>query len=87
MAGDTLGTAAGADRPRPVGVGAAAISVSELLAQPPKRPEGASVTGYFMAGLTAMVGFLATLSLNIPDFSRYARSQKDQIPDRSSACR
>ncbi|MBG4777936.1 NCS1 family nucleobase:cation symporter-1 [Pseudomonas aeruginosa] len=55
------------------------ISGSELLAQPPKRPEGASVTGYFMAGLTAMVGFWATLSLNIPDFSRYARSQKDQI--------
>lgn len=32
-----------------------------------------------MAGLTAMVGFWATLSLNIPDFSRYAKSQKDQI--------
>ncbi|OUM26893.1 nitrate reductase [Pseudomonas sp. 1239] len=55
------------------------VSFSELLAQPPKRPEGASVTGYFFAGLTAMVGFWATLSLNIPDFSRYARSQKDQI--------
>jgi NCS1 family nucleobase:cation symporter-1 len=55
------------------------VSMSELLAQPPKRPEGASVVGYFMAGLTAMVGFWATLSLNIPDFSRYAKSQKDQI--------
>jgi NCS1 family nucleobase:cation symporter-1 len=33
----------------------------------------------FGAGLTAMVGFWATLSLNIPDFSRYARSQRDQI--------
>ena len=55
------------------------VSFSELLAQPPKRPEGSSVTGYFFAGLTAMVGFWATLSLNIPDFSRYARSQKDQI--------
>jgi len=55
------------------------VSMSELLAQPPKRPEGASVTSYFLAGLTAMVGFWATLSLNIPDFSRYARSQKDQI--------
>ncbi|KAF0864601.1 NCS1 family nucleobase:cation symporter-1 [Pseudomonas sp. LD120] len=55
------------------------VSLSELLAIPPKRPEGASVTGYFMAGLTAMVGFWATLSLNIPDFSRYAKSQKDQI--------
>lgn len=53
--------------------------MSELLAQPPKRPEGASVYGYFFAGLTAMVGFWATLSLNIPDFSRYAKSQKDQI--------
>ena len=33
----------------------------------------------FGAGLTAMVGFWATLSLNIPDFSRYAKSQKDQV--------
>ncbi len=32
----------------------------------------------FFPGLTAMVGFWATLSLNIPDFTRYARSQKDQ---------
>lgn len=55
------------------------VSLSELMAQPPKRPEGASATGYFFAGLTAMVGFWATLSLNIPDFSRYAKSQKDQI--------
>lgn len=55
------------------------VSLTELLAIPPKRPEGASVTSYFMAGLTAMVGFWATLSLNIPDFSRYAKSQKDQI--------
>ncbi|UCZ85939.1 NCS1 family nucleobase:cation symporter-1 [Pseudomonas sp. L5B5] len=55
------------------------VSLDELLAIPPKRPEGASVTGYFMAGLTAMVGFWATLSLNIPDFSRYAKSQRDQV--------
>ena len=55
------------------------MSMTELLAQPPKRPEGASVVSYFCAGLTAMVGFWATLSLNIPDFSRYAKSQKDQI--------
>jgi NCS1 family nucleobase:cation symporter-1 len=32
-----------------------------------------------MAGLTAMVGFWATLSLNIPDFSRYARTQRSQV--------
>ena len=33
----------------------------------------------FWPNLTAMVGFWATLSLNIPDFTRYAKSQKDQI--------
>ncbi|MCK6621779.1 MAG: NCS1 family nucleobase:cation symporter-1 [Calditrichia bacterium] len=32
----------------------------------------------FIPWLTAMVGFWATLSLNIPDFTRYARSQRDQ---------
>ncbi len=54
-------------------------SVSELLARPPNRPAGASFLGYFFSGLTAMVGFWATLSLNIPDFSRFAKSQKSQI--------
>lgn len=54
-------------------------SVSELLQAPPSRPEGAPLFPYFFSGLTAMVGFWATLSLNIPDFSRFARSQKSQI--------
>ena len=54
-------------------------SVAELIARPPSRPEGASLPGYFFGGLTAMVGFWATLSLNIPDFSRFADSQKSQI--------
>lgn len=54
-------------------------SITELLAQAPNRPEGASMWGYFFGGLTAMVGFWATLSLNIPDFSRFASSQKSQI--------
>lgn len=54
-------------------------SVTELLAQPPGRPQGAPLAGYFFGGLTAMVGFWATLSLNIPDFSRFADSQKSQI--------
>ena len=55
------------------------ISVSELLSVPATRPEGASFFGYFMAALTAMVGFWATLSLNIPDFSRFAESQRAQV--------
>jgi nucleobase:cation symporter-1, NCS1 family len=33
----------------------------------------------FLPGVTGMVGFWATLSLNIPDFTRYCRSQKDQL--------
>jgi NCS1 family nucleobase:cation symporter-1 len=33
----------------------------------------------FFPALTSMVGFWATLSLNIPDFTRYAKSQRDQI--------
>jgi len=55
------------------------VSISEVLATPASRPEGAPVASYFMAALTAMVGFWATLSLNIPDFSRFAKSQRSQI--------
>lgn len=55
------------------------VSISEVLATPANRPEDAGFFSYFFAGLTAMVGFWATLSLNIPDFSRYAKSQKAQV--------
>src|SRR5437667_426557 len=33
---------------------------------------------FFIPSLTGVVGFWATVSLNIPDFTRYARSQRDQ---------
>jgi len=55
------------------------VSISEVLATPANRPADVPFFGYFMAALTAMVGFWATLSLNIPDFSRFARSQRAQI--------
>ncbi|WP_413284295.1 NCS1 family nucleobase:cation symporter-1 [Vibrio sp. MA40-2] len=55
------------------------VSFTEILMTPANRPAEDGVASYFFAGLTAMVGFWATLSLNIPDFSRYAKSQKDQI--------
>jgi len=55
------------------------IDAGALLSTPPSRPADAPFFGYFMAALTAMVGFWATLSLNIPDFSRYARSQRSQV--------
>jgi nucleobase:cation symporter-1, NCS1 family len=34
---------------------------------------------YFFPALTGAVGYWATLSLNIPDFSRYAKTQRDQV--------
>lgn len=43
------------------------------------QPKAGQFWGYFFPALTGMVGFWATLSLNIPDFSRYAKSQRDQI--------
>ena len=47
------------------------------------RPSTFATNGEFWiafgGGLTAMVGFWSTLSLNIPDFSRYAKSQRDQV--------
>jgi len=43
------------------------------------QPKAGQFWSFFIPGLTGMIGFWATLSLNIPDFSRYARSQRDQI--------
>ncbi len=45
----------------------------------PGQPQEGKFMSVFIPSLTGMVGFWATLSLNIPDFSRYARSQKDQV--------
>lgn len=50
-----------------------------ILSQPSKFITNADFMKVFFPSLTAMVGFWATLSLNIPDFTRYAKSQRDQI--------
>lgn len=54
-----------------------------IMDQPSQYAPGGPKAGQFMAAfwpsLTAMVGFWATLALNIPDFTRFARSQKDQV--------
>ena len=47
-----------------------------LLHLPAKVVEGGPKT---WGALTGLVGFWATLALNIPDFTRFAKSQKDQI--------
>ncbi|HVU16485.1 MAG TPA: NCS1 family nucleobase:cation symporter-1 [Candidatus Didemnitutus sp.] len=43
------------------------------------QPKAGQFWSFFFPSLTGMIGFWATLSLNIPDFSRYARSQRDQV--------
>ncbi|APR88203.1 Cytosine/purine/uracil/thiamine/allantoin permease family protein [Minicystis rosea] len=45
----------------------------------PGQPKAGQFFTFFFPALTGMVGFWATLSLNIPDFTRYAYSQRDQI--------
>src|SRR4029079_16738149 len=53
-----------------------------ILSQPsafdPGQPKAGQFKSFFFPALTGMIGFWATLSLNIPDFSRYARTQRDQ---------
>ena len=50
-----------------------------ILSQPSKFNSTGEFFVYFFPALTGMVGFWATLSLNIPDFTRYAKSQKAQV--------
>jgi NCS1 family nucleobase:cation symporter-1 len=61
----------------------AANGFGPMLAQPsqfdPGQPKAGQFWAFFFPALTGMIGFWATLSLNIPDFSRYAKTQRDQI--------
>ncbi len=50
-----------------------------VLSTPSKFRTTAEFVHFFIPSLTAMVGFWATVALNIPDFTRYAKSQKAQI--------
>ncbi|MGB4815926.1 MAG: NCS1 family nucleobase:cation symporter-1 [Ferruginibacter sp.] len=57
----------------------AAKGLGPILSQPSKFSNNQEFFTFFFPALTGMVGFWATLSLNIPDFTRYARSQKAQV--------
>lgn len=57
----------------------AAKGLGPILAQPSKFANSGQFWAYFFPALTGMVGYWATLSLNIPDFTRYAISQKAQM--------
>jgi NCS1 family nucleobase:cation symporter-1 len=50
-----------------------------MLATPSKFQTFSEFFRFFIPSLTGVVGFWATVSLNIPDFTRYARSQRDQM--------
>ena len=50
-----------------------------VLSTPSKFKTTGEFLHTFVPSLTAMVGFWATVALNIPDFTRYAKSQKAQM--------
>src|SRR5213075_2033926 len=50
-----------------------------MLSTPSKFQTFGQFFHFFVPTLTGVVGFWATVSLNIPDFTRYARSQRDQV--------
>ncbi len=52
-------------------------SLSDMMASPPGARQSASAT--LVVGINFAVAFWGTLALNIPDFARYAKSQRDQI--------
>ncbi|AWA29405.1 nitrate reductase [Flavobacterium magnum] len=57
----------------------AAKGLGPILDTPSKFTTTTDFFHFFFPALTGMVGFWATLSLNIPDFTRYAKSQNAQI--------
>jgi nucleobase:cation symporter-1, NCS1 family len=61
----------------------AAHGLGPILNTPSRFTNSASFWNYFFPALTGMIGFWATLSLNIPDFTRYAKSQKAQVNGQS----
>ena len=50
-----------------------------VLSTPSKFKTNGEFFRFFVPSLTGMVGFWATVALNIPDFTRYAKSQKAQM--------
>jgi NCS1 family nucleobase:cation symporter-1 len=57
----------------------AAKGLGPILDQPSKFATNDEFWKFFFPALTGMVGFWATVSLNIPDFTRYAVSQRAQV--------
>ncbi|MBK9216848.1 MAG: NCS1 family nucleobase:cation symporter-1 [Chloracidobacterium sp.] len=56
-----------------------ANGVGFLLNEPGKFTTLGEFWKIFIPSLTAMIGFWATLSLNMPDFTRFGKSQREQV--------
>jgi len=56
-----------------------ANGLGPLLSQPGKFQTFGEFWPVFVPSLTAMIGFWATLSLNMPDFTRFGKSQREQV--------
>jgi nucleobase:cation symporter-1, NCS1 family len=56
-----------------------ANGLGPLLSHPGKFRSFAEFWPVFVPSLSAMIGFWATLSLNMPDFTRFGRSQREQM--------
>jgi nucleobase:cation symporter-1, NCS1 family len=56
-----------------------ANGLGPLLAQEGRLTSFSTFFPVFIPSLTAMIGYWATLSLNMPDFTRFGRSQREQV--------
>jgi NCS1 family nucleobase:cation symporter-1 len=56
-----------------------ANGLGPLLGQPGRLDSLGEFLPVFVPSLTAMIGYWATLSLNMPDFTRFGRSQREQM--------
>jgi len=53
--------------------------LGSIVSSPGRFPTLGTFLPVFLPSVTAMVGFWATLSLNMPDFTRFGRSQREQM--------
>ncbi len=84
---DTIRVLQGISAPLMLGVGLLLLwwiirqagGMGPVLSAKSKFQSGAEFFHFFVPSLTAMVGFWATVALNIPDFTRFAKSQRAQM--------
>src|SRR5439155_24945855 len=56
-----------------------AHGIGYLLHETSRYPGWKEFMPVFIPSLTGMIGYWATLSLNMPDFTRFGRSQREQV--------